>query len=210
VVSDGGVSTSSLHCPPTLVVARHARAEYVESWFSDEGGSLTHEGRRQARALGGSLLDRRVAAVWTSDVSRAVQTAEIVAARLGVGVTACKSLRVVFIGDLLGQAFDVARLHEVSDRWHEGDLDARFPGGESGRDVVARHVDQLDEIADQHHGETVLVVGHPLALGIVLPSIVTGLVAGADAPAAGELATASCVELVRSDGSWLAAGPVQT
>ncbi|MBV9830090.1 MAG: histidine phosphatase family protein [Marmoricola sp.] len=201
------MSTSTLHCPPTLVVARHARAEYVESWFSDEGGSLTHEGRRQARALGESLLDRRVAAVWTSDVSRAVQTAEIVAASLGIGVTACKSLREVFIGDLLGQPFDVARLHEVCDRWHAGDLDARFPGGESGRDVVARHVGQLDHIADQHLGETVLVVGHQLALGIVLPTLAAG---AAGAPDASELANAACVELVRSGGSWLAAGPAQT
>jgi broad specificity phosphatase PhoE len=198
------VSTSTLHCPPTLVVARHARAEYVESWFSDEGGSLTHEGRRQARDLGAALRERRIAAVWTSDVSRAVQTAEIAAAVLGVGVSACKSLREVFIGDLLGQPFDVGRIHEVSDRWHAGDLDTRFPGGESGIDVVARHRAQLEEIADQHSGETVLVVGHQVALGIVLPTLAAG-----GGPGTGqdvELANAACVDLVRSDGRWLTAG----
>ena len=184
-------------------MARHARAEYVETWFSDEGGSLSHEGRRQARTLGDTLLDRRVAAIWTSDLSRAVQTAEIIAARLRVGVTARKSLREVFIGDLLGQPFDLTRLHEVTDQWHAGDLDARFPGGESGADVVARHVDQLEEIADQHNGETVVVVGHQLALGIVLPTVAAG---SAGAPSADDLANATCVELVLSAGSWLIAG----
>ena len=161
----------SLHCPATLVLARHARAAFVEDWFSDEGGSLTREGRAQAHALGTALADRRVAAVHTSDVSRSVQTGEIAAALLGVSVTARKALREVFIGDLLGQPFDVRRIHEVSDRWYDGDLDARFPGGESGTEVVERHRAALDEIADQHNGETVLVVGHQTALGIVVPTL---------------------------------------
>src|ERR1700750_1807227 len=104
-------TVSDLHCPATLVVARHAKAAFVESWFSDEGGSLTSQGRVQAAELADSLRGRRIAAVWCSDASRAVQTAEIAAARLGgIPVTARKSLREVFIGDLLGQAFDYGRI----------------------------------------------------------------------------------------------------
>ena len=161
----------SLHCPATLVLARHARADFVESWFSDEGGSLTRAGRSGARVLGAALAERRVAAVYTSDISRSVQTGEIAAAVLGVGVTARRSLREVFIGDLLDQPFDVRRIHEVSSRWHDGDLEARFPGGESGTEVVERYRDELEAIADQHSGETVLVVGHQTALGIVVPTL---------------------------------------
>jgi broad specificity phosphatase PhoE len=166
---------SDLHCPATLVVARHAKAAFVEDWFSDEGGSLTSEGRRQAGDLADALEGRRVAAVFSSDTSRAVQTAEVVAARLGVAVTACKSLREVYIGSLIGTTFDVARIEAVSSRWHAGALDASFEGGESGTDVVARHRAQLDEIADLHRGETVLVVGHQTALGIVVPTLAQNL-----------------------------------
>ena len=166
---------SDLHCPATLVVARHAQAAFVEDWFSDEGGSLTPSGRQQARALAESLAGRRVAAVYSSDTSRAVQTAEIAAARLGVAVTACRSLREVFIGSLIGTAFDVGSIDEVSDRWCAGSLDVAFEGGESGAQVVARHRAQLDEIADLHRGETVLVVGHQTALGIVVPTLAQNL-----------------------------------
>jgi probable phosphoglycerate mutase len=166
---------SDLHCPATLVVARHAKAAFVETWFSDEGGSLTSEGRRQARELAESLNDRRIAGIWCSDASRAVQTAEIAAAQLGVGVTACKSLREVFIGDLLGEAFDYGRIEAVCEQWYAGSLDARFGGGESGADVVHRHRDQLEEIADLHRGETVLVIGHQTALGLVVPTLVRDL-----------------------------------
>ena len=162
---------SDLHCAARLVVARHAAAAFVEDWFSDEGGSLTSEVRGQAGALAESLAGERVSAVWSSDTSRAVQTAEIVAARLGVPVTACKALREVFIGSLLGQPFDVSRIDAVTDRWYAGSMDERFEGGESGNEVVARHRAQFEEIADLHRGETVLVVGHQTALGIVVPTL---------------------------------------
>jgi 2,3-bisphosphoglycerate-dependent phosphoglycerate mutase len=175
VVSDSNVS--DLHCPATLVVARHAKAAFVEDWFSDEGGSLTSEGRAQAVGLADSLRGRRIAAVWCSDASRAVQTAEIAAGRLGVAVTARKSLREVFIGTLMDQPFDYGRIEDVCEKWYAGSLDVRFEAGESGAEVVARHRTQLEEIADLHRGETVLVVGHQTALGLVVPTL-TGVTFG--------------------------------
>ena len=84
---------SDLHCPATLVVARPAKAAFVEDWFFDEGGSLPSRRSDPGGALADSLVGRRVAAVWCSDATRAVQTAEIAAARLGVGVTVRKALR---------------------------------------------------------------------------------------------------------------------
>lgn len=166
---------SDLQCAATLVVARHGDAEYAESWFSDEGGSLTAAGRAQAERLAESLAARRVARVWTSDTSRAVQTAEIVAGRLGVGVLVRKPLREVFLGDLLGKPFDVELIRQVTDHWYAGDLRPGFPGGETGEEVVARYHDQLAEIADQHRGETVLVVTHQTATCIALPALADNL-----------------------------------
>lgn len=166
---------SDLHCPATLVVARHAETEYVESFFSDEGGTLTATGRRQAGELADALHRRRIARVWCSDSSRAVQTAEIVAARLDVAVTTRKALREMFIGDLLGSDFDVEHLRAVTGRWAAGDLAAAFPGGESGHDVVARYAAELASIADEHPGETVLVVGHESAACAALPVLAANL-----------------------------------
>ncbi len=192
---------SDLHCPATLVVARHAKAAFVETWFSDEGGSLTSEGRAQAGELADSLRGRRIAAVWCSDASRAVQTAEVVAARLGVAVTARKALREVYIGDLLGQGFDYGRIEAVCERWYAGTLEARFDGGESGAEVVDRHREQLEEIADLHRGETVLVVGHQTALGIVVPTLVPGLsIAWARS---NELANTESIELENDADGWV-------
>ncbi len=170
---------TALHCPATLLVARHAEAAFVEDAFSDEGGSLSAEGRAQAGALAEGLRGRRIASVWCSDVSRAVQTAEIVAARLDVGVVNARpALREVYVGTLLGQPFDYGRIEDVCRHWYAGELDRRFEEGESGAEVVERHRSLLEEIADAHRGETALVVGHQTALGIAVPALVPELDVG--------------------------------
>ncbi|PVG82689.1 hypothetical protein DDE18_09990 [Nocardioides gansuensis] len=84
---------SDLQCAATLLLARHGEAEYESSHGADEGGSLTARGREQARALAIELAGARVAHLWTSTLARAVQTGEIVAAALGVGVTTRSGLR---------------------------------------------------------------------------------------------------------------------
>ena len=76
-----------LQCAARVFVARHGEADYESELLSDAGGSLSALGREQALALADSLAGQRIAHVYVSTMSRAVQTGEIVAARLGVGVT---------------------------------------------------------------------------------------------------------------------------
>ena len=191
---------SALMCPATLVVARHGDAEYVDTFFSDEGGTLTRQGRAESAALADGVADRRVAHVWCSDLSRAVQTAEIVAGRLGVGVTTRKGLREVRVGDLDGQPFSIPALCAVTDHWFRGDYAVAFPAGESGTDVVARYAATLQEIADLHRGETVVVIAHQTAACIALPSLagnVTPSLADRDRLDVGDVA-----ELVIDGDDW--------
>src|SRR5690242_12290412 len=49
--------------PATILVTRHADAEYETHHWADEGGSLTEQGRAQAGNLGRSLAERDVAHV---------------------------------------------------------------------------------------------------------------------------------------------------
>ena len=187
-------------CPATLVVARHGRTEYVDTVFSDEGGTLTQQGRAQSAALADGVRDRKIAHVWCSDVSRAVQTAEIIAGRLGVGVTTRKGLREIEVGRLRGETFSIPAIRAVTDRWFEGDLDAAFPGGESGTAVVARYGQALEEIADLHRGETVVVIAHETASCIALAALahnVTPTTADRHRLDNGEYA-----ELVIDDDDW--------
>ncbi|NNG40909.1 histidine phosphatase family protein [Flexivirga sp. ID2601S] len=164
----------SLHCPATVILARHGEAVYEATTWADEGGSLTSVGRKQAAGLASALQDRRVAHVYCSTMARAVQTAELAAAMLDVDVTTRLGLQEFAVGDFAG----VDRAAEdpfapTFRTWLDGDLSARIRGAESGAEVVARGRTVLEEIADRHPGETVLVVAHGGILTLLVRHLLT-------------------------------------
>jgi probable phosphoglycerate mutase len=161
---------TAMQCATTMVVARHGQAEYESHLWGDHGGCLTHGGRREAAALAGSLRGQRVAHVWTSTMSRAVQTAEIAAAALGVGVTTREGLREFGVGEHAGVPREEDPFLETYRGWLEGRIDTRIPGGETGREVAGRFGEVLREVADLHPGETVLIVSHGGAIGLGVPA----------------------------------------
>ncbi len=164
---------SSLQCAARILVARHGEAEYETELCSDDGGSLTALGRQQARELADLLSGERIARVWTSSLSRAVQTAEIVAASLGVDVVVREGLREYGVGSLAGTTKgEQDYFAGIFRQWAEGDDTTRIDGGERISDFVARVGGVLDEVADSHPGETTLVVSHGGAILATLPQLV--------------------------------------
>ncbi|WP_224276951.1 histidine phosphatase family protein [Nocardioides lacusdianchii] len=166
---------SDLQCAARVFVARHGEAVYESELLSDAGGWLSPSGRDQARALGERLAPERISRVWTSDMARAVQTGEIVAAALGTDVVVRKGLREFGVGDAAGTTGDPDPFAETFAAWLDGDLAARIPGGESGEDVVERYTAVLDEIADAHRGESVLVVSHGGVMCMALSAVARNL-----------------------------------
>lgn len=183
-----------------LFLARHGLAAYETELVTDDGGSLTDEGRAQARALGGLLAGEGVAAVWCSPLSRAVQTAELAAGTLGVEVTVREGLREYGVGSLAGtDGSETEVIGPVFGRWLEGDDEARIPGGEVVSGIVARMVRVLDEVADRHEGESALVVSHGGAIMATVPVLL-----GRPRRTAWDLQLGGCgyVELVRDGSRW--------
>lgn len=145
-----------------VFVARHGEADYETELVTDDGGSLSATGRAQARGLGERLRDAGIVRVWTSPLSRAVQTAEIAASVLGVDdVVVREALREYGVGSLAGTDGDEAAvLGPVFQRWVAGDDDATIPGGERVAGIVARWTGAVQEAAARDPGESVLVVTH--------------------------------------------------
>lgn len=158
-----------------VFVARHGEADYESDLLSDAGGWLTPLGRDQAGMLAESMAGEGITRVWTSDMARAVQTGEIVAARLGVDVIVRKGLREFGVGDAAGTTGDPDPFAETFAAWLDGDVGARIPGGESGAEVVERYEAVLDEIADAHRGESVLVVSHGGVMCMALSALARNL-----------------------------------
>jgi probable phosphoglycerate mutase len=164
---------SDLQCTTRLFLARHGEADHETDLVTDHGGSLSATGRAQARALGERLRGERIARVWSSPLSRAVPTAEVAAAVLGVDVVVREGLREYGVGVLAGTDTDeAAALAPVFAAWVAGDDAARIPGGEGIAEIADRVCGVLDEVRDLHRGEGVLAVGHGGALAIALPVLI--------------------------------------
>jgi len=167
---------SDLQCPATLLISRHGDAGYaVDSVLSDDGGALTDKGRDQVRHLVEQVRSRRVAAVYSSQMGRAVESADLAASELGLHALAVDGLQEFSVGDLAGVSFHDDRAQQVFDAWLHGDLAAACPGAEDGHTVVKRFRGALDEIADRHRGETVLVFTHGGAMSLAIPRLSVNL-----------------------------------
>jgi broad specificity phosphatase PhoE len=116
-------------------------------------GELSAEGRRLARALGERRRDDGIACVFTSDLRRAVETAEIAFEGTAIEIRQDPRLRECNYGELNGAPVD--RL-EPRRRF----VDEPYPGGESYRHCVETMRDFLEDVALEFHGRRVLVIAH--------------------------------------------------
>jgi broad specificity phosphatase PhoE len=131
-------------------------------------GALSATGRRQARALGDRRRDDGLAIVFTSDLRRAVETAEIAFAGSALPIERDRRLRECNYGALNGMPraeLDAQRARRLDEPW---------PGGESWRQAVARVTGFLEELRRSHDGERVLVIGH-VATRWALDQVVHGV-----------------------------------
>lgn len=129
---------------------------------------LTAEGRRQAETLAATLATETVDQIWTSDLLRASQTADIIAARHGLTPVPEKALRERSFGSLEGGPSDIVERNELR-HGRGADPDHRPGGGESLREVYAR-VAEL--VARLPAGATVLVT-HGVTLAVAV-AVITG------------------------------------
>lgn len=152
---------------------------------------LTPLGERQARDAAELLADSGVRVVYTSDLRRAVQTAEHIAARLAAAQILDPDLRERSLGEYEGQRCDDA-WRQVGTAWEEPGW--RPPGGENLYDVhirVQRFVGRLRRHAD---GSPVAVVTHGETARVVL-AVLRGCALDQLPPTAlanGEVITVTC------------------
>jgi probable phosphoglycerate mutase len=131
---------------------------------------LNDTGRRQARELAAEIAaGEPVASLWASDLSRARETAEIVAAAIGLPPVLDPRLREGARGRWEGHLMvDVQRAEpDLYAAWERGGADFRFPGGESLLEHQQRVVAALTDI---HAGGPLpaLVVCHGGSIRVVL------------------------------------------
>jgi probable phosphoglycerate mutase len=124
---------------------------------------LNDTGRWQARRVGEALATEPITAVYSSDLGRAHETAQAVAAMTGIPVVADEGLRERSFGIFEGKTFD-----EIHETWpdHAHNWRKRIPewqppdGGESLLELRERVTRTMRELAARHPGEQIVVVAH--------------------------------------------------
>lgn len=153
-------------------LVRHGQTDWnIEGRYQGQSDvPLNTTGRVQATTLTLKLTGQSFSAIYSSDLKRAKETAEIVAAMLNLPVSVDTRLREINQGDWEGQlAKDIqSQFTELWQEWKETPARIRPPNGESVDEVAHRIYAVLDEISIRYPSGLVLIVSHGLAIATVL------------------------------------------
>lgn len=154
----------------TFFMVRHALTEHTGKRLSGwmEGVALTEHGREQAEQVGLRLVDTKFDAIYSSPIERTIETARAIASRQGMRVQTRRGLGEVEYGDWTNRPLRSlmrTKLWSTVQRWPSG---ARFPNGESLREVQIRAVDEIEKIAEEHPKGTVCCVSHGDVIKLVI------------------------------------------
>lgn len=150
--------------PTTVILVRHGQTPTTGDVLPGRarGLHLSDAGRQQAEAAAARIgtVVKQVAAVYSSPLERAKETAAPIAKRMGVKVTVERGLLECDFGEWTG-----GRLKELSKRpeWRTVQRypsGFRFPDGESFAEMQTRIVDALARLRQRHPGETIVAVSH--------------------------------------------------
>ena len=148
----------------TVILVRHGATDWNLA-FRAQGHAdiaLNDTGRRQARAAAQHLSDRRVDAVYSSDLRRASDTAREIAGRHGLEVIHEPAFREIDQGEWTG--LDDADIRaRWPGMWEERHRTAR-PGGESPAQVRRRAVAALESIVSARPHDAVVLVSHGVTI----------------------------------------------
>jgi ribonuclease H / adenosylcobalamin/alpha-ribazole phosphatase len=158
---------AELGTPTRLVLVRHGQTTLTAakrfSGSDVDGPPLDDAGREQAAQAGSALAGGEIAAVVTSPLLRARETAQIVAARLGTGVSVDEGWRECAFGTWEGLTFA-----EVGERYPAelaawlSSIEAAPPGGEPLDAMERRVAEARDRVLARYPGQAVVVVTHSM------------------------------------------------
>jgi len=151
-----------------LYLIRHGQsAGNAEGRFGGHGPTpLSDLGRRQAEKTAKLLAKEGINAVYSSDLLRAVQTAEPLAELLNIEIRTSPALRERNVGVLEGLTFDESKAKFPRDYYAliNRDIHHVITEGESYRQLLKRIATELETILRDHKGERIALFSHTGAL----------------------------------------------
>lgn len=155
-----------------LILIRHGETKYnaVGKFQGHFDSELSKKGRLQAKAVAKSLVKSKFEILYSSDLKRALQTAQSIANETGHEIITDARLRERDVG-----IFENHSMPEIQEKFPEEyakfsqrNPDYVIPGGESTNQLTERVMVAFEDIAKKHSGERVLIVTHGGPIGSLL------------------------------------------
>jgi len=147
-----------------IILLRHGETTWnVEGRYQGHLDSpLSPRGEAQARALAQRLAGMKFAALYSSDLGRARQTADAIAKATGHEIRVDPQLRERHLGIFQGLLKSEMKQKFAHDYhlFKTAGSDHALPGGESARQAAQRNITCLEDLARRHPDETIVVVAH--------------------------------------------------
>jgi broad specificity phosphatase PhoE len=165
-----------------VLLVRHGQSQgNAERRFGGHSPTpLSELGRRQAEAAARALAAEGVTAIYSSDLLRAVQTAEPLARATGLEIRRTAAFRERNVGLMEGLTFEeaAATYPEEYAALLRRDFEHVLAGGESYRQLLDRAASELDRAVEEQRGGAVAVFSHTGTICI----LVLHLMGALDAP----------------------------
>lgn len=193
----------------TLLLVRHGATAWNEGgqWQGWTDNPLGDAGRAQTRALREELAGQTFDAVYSSDLTRARQTAEL--ALPGRALRLDARLRELNLGDYEGHTLAQMQAHGGYAGWQADPWAQAVPGGESLQDVAARMRGWLTDVQAEFPGGRVIAFSHSIALRTLARDLL-GLPLEPQVnypiPYAERIKNGRCMVLECRGGTWRRAG----
>lgn len=145
-----------------FLLIRHATTQAVGRHLSGRmpGVPLNEEGQLQAQLLAQRLAVLPLAALYSSPVERALQTAELIGKVLQLPILSSDDFLELDFGRWTGAGFEDLSGDKQFQRFNAFRSHTRIPGGETMLEAQVRIVGGLQRICEKHGNETVAVVSH--------------------------------------------------
>jgi len=151
-----------------LILIRHGESLWnwerrVQGCRSDT--ELSQRGKGQAERIAAAMKNQKVAAIYSSPLKRATDTAKTIAQACHLGIKVAPDLRELDCGELEGLSQE-----ELGERygifwreWQKGSPSLHLPGGESLEELQRRAWGEIEHIVERHPDEAVAVISHLFA-----------------------------------------------
>jgi len=151
-----------------LLLVRHGQsAGNAEGRFGGHTPTpLSELGKKQAEITAKSLAKERINCIYSSDLHRAVQTAEPLAKILDLPIIKTSAFRERKVGVLEGKTFDESKEQHPEDYYAlvNRNIHHVITEGESYRQLLKRATKALHEVLRTHQGENITIFSHTGAI----------------------------------------------